>query len=215
MSYLFDETDAPASQARVFAARIASNAVDMQDRVDVIVPNFDDNLRWQDVRWQARDNFSLPQRGMECVVVMDDNDEMSIVGWWPETTGGGFQQVRVETSESTMSSSYADLATVGPSVTVAEAGDYDIRWGFNVTNPNSGAANAQAVVLKNNATQANFGISAAFLGTSTINSIFTVSGEKVMTGLAEGDVLKLKYLSSNGIGVSFSQRFLSVQKVLL
>jgi hypothetical protein len=71
---------------RVWAAVIASGAVDFSDWVDVVIPNLDGNggdLRWQDVRWQPRDGNLLPKRGDECVVILDDNNEFWIPVWWP------------------------------------------------------------------------------------------------------------------------------------
>lgn len=85
--YIHDHTDNNLERTwgpeRVFAARIASSAVDYADRVSVTIPGTDGgHLRWEDVRWQPRLPGQLPQRDNECVVVLDDNNELWIVAWW-------------------------------------------------------------------------------------------------------------------------------------
>lgn len=77
-----DRTQAP---ERVWAAVIASNAVDLQDRVSVTIPLLDTNLRWEDCRWVPHNDFQFPQRGDECVIVIDDNNELWIVSWWSDS----------------------------------------------------------------------------------------------------------------------------------
>lgn len=90
-SYLSDETDDRLDRTwapeRVFAATIASNAVDFADRVAVTIPGTDGGLlRWEDVRWQPRLPGQLPKRGDECVVVLDDNNELWIPVWGNNST---------------------------------------------------------------------------------------------------------------------------------
>jgi hypothetical protein len=80
------DTELRHAPERVWAAVIASGAVDFSDWVDVVIPNLDGNggdLRWQDVRWQPRDGNLLPKRGDECVVILDDNNELWVPVWWP------------------------------------------------------------------------------------------------------------------------------------
>lgn len=38
---------------------------------------------FQNVRWQARDASTLPQRGDECLVVFSDFGAPVVVAWWP------------------------------------------------------------------------------------------------------------------------------------
>jgi hypothetical protein len=48
----------------------------------------------------------------------------------------------IDASEGTATTSYTDLSTVGPSITVARAGDYDITIGANIS-PNTGLGTLQ------------------------------------------------------------------------
>lgn len=84
MSYLHDETERANITTRVWAARVAATAMDYQDRVSVVIPALDPNLRWEDCRWQPRGDFVPPKRGDEGVVVIDNNSELWLVAWWPE-----------------------------------------------------------------------------------------------------------------------------------
>jgi hypothetical protein len=78
MTILSNEVDRPADLQRVWAGVIAADAVDTLDRVPVILPGIDDTIRWEDCRWQLRSPGTLPKRGDECVVVIDDNNELWI-----------------------------------------------------------------------------------------------------------------------------------------
>jgi hypothetical protein len=59
-----------------------------------------------------------------CVAVAIQRDRREVVLHW-----GKSLQARIDTSEGTTSTTYAALATPGPSVTVPRAGDYNIRSG--------------------------------------------------------------------------------------
>lgn len=83
--YLQDETD-PAQgyvEQRVWAAVIAANATNLADTLPVTIPSLDGNIRWEECKWQSRDNFSLPQRGDQCLVVLDEDEALWIIAWWP------------------------------------------------------------------------------------------------------------------------------------
>lgn len=64
-------------------ATVAENAVDFTDEIEVILPDFDDNMRWGPCRWQSRDAIGLPKRGDECLVMFDNRNQPWIVAWWP------------------------------------------------------------------------------------------------------------------------------------
>jgi hypothetical protein len=85
MSLYDDLPNRPASQ-RVWAATIASTPTDQDKRVSVVIPGLDRTLRWEDCRWQPRGTADWPERGNQCVVVMDDNNEIWVVVWWPFNT---------------------------------------------------------------------------------------------------------------------------------
>jgi hypothetical protein len=62
---------------------IAEAATDVTDPVSVILPDFDEELRWGPCFWQSRDAVSLPARGDRCLVMFDNRRTPWIVAWWP------------------------------------------------------------------------------------------------------------------------------------
>lgn len=62
---------------------IASNPATLEDKVWVLLPDFDGKLRWGPCKWQSRDAVSLPARGDACLVIMDNTREPWVVAWWP------------------------------------------------------------------------------------------------------------------------------------
>ena len=90
MTYLKQETDNLVNHAfqRVWAGVIATDAADMGDPVSVVIPGMDGgNMRWENCHWNVRDMLTLPQRGMPCLVHLNDEGIFWISDWWP---GGGF-----------------------------------------------------------------------------------------------------------------------------
>lgn len=83
MSNLFDDLPEGAPTLTIWAGKIASTPVDFASRIAVTIPGIDANLRWRDCRWQARNDVDLPQRGYDCLVAIDDNNEVWVVAWWP------------------------------------------------------------------------------------------------------------------------------------
>ena len=74
--------DRPPTQ-RLWQGVIATTPTSFSQRVDVIIPAFDDTLRWQNCRWQARNSSDLPAKGNSCLAAIDDNDEVWVIAWWP------------------------------------------------------------------------------------------------------------------------------------
>jgi hypothetical protein len=81
MSYLQDATDPTPVPQRVWAGVVATDAVDMLDRISVVIGGLNGDMRWEDCHWQPKDNITLPQEGDQCVVIMDDNGELWATGW--------------------------------------------------------------------------------------------------------------------------------------
>ena len=84
MTYIRDATDLNPVVERVWKGTIATTPVDFLDRVSVVIQGLDDSLRWEDCRWQGKDQITLPQIGDECVVIMDDNGELWVTAWTRE-----------------------------------------------------------------------------------------------------------------------------------
>lgn len=82
-SELFENLPDRSPMQRTWAAVIASNPSDFADLVSVTIPGLDANLRWEDCKWQARNDVDFPQRGNTCLVIFDDNMQLWVVAWWP------------------------------------------------------------------------------------------------------------------------------------
>lgn len=73
----------PSYEGNWFAV-VATNADDITDEVEVIIPAFDPVLRWGPCRWTPRgDQVTFPQRGDECLIVFDNRNIPWITCWWP------------------------------------------------------------------------------------------------------------------------------------
>lgn len=83
MSEVYDNLPDRAPPQRIWVGKVATAATDFADRIDVTIPGTDPGLRWEDCRWQARNTVDLPQRGDDCLVAIDDNNEAWVVVWWP------------------------------------------------------------------------------------------------------------------------------------
>lgn len=62
---------------------IADDATDFTDLLTIIIPEFDEHLRWGPCRWQTREAVSLPAKGDKCLVIFDNRRDPWIVAWWP------------------------------------------------------------------------------------------------------------------------------------
>lgn len=123
-----------------------------------------------------------------------------------EFIGGADADVEVETSQSTSSVSYVDLATVGPSFTLPRAGVYTFGYGASVIQ----SADDNGVR------------SVALFGAAELDRIEVVSSYgsrrqvpwkcRRVAGLTGSQVVKLQYLSSVGSG-TFERRRLTVRPV--
>jgi hypothetical protein len=66
-----------------WAGRVATDAVDINDPVEVVIPAFSDTLRWGPCRWQARGDNILPERDDECLIQFDNYRQPWMSVWWP------------------------------------------------------------------------------------------------------------------------------------
>lgn len=62
---------------------INTTVTEFDQRVRVIIPEFDEHLWWGPCRWQSRDATTFPQKGDECLVIFDNRREPWIIAWWP------------------------------------------------------------------------------------------------------------------------------------
>lgn len=83
MGHLFDDLPDRAPSLNLWFAKIASTPSDFASRVAVTIPGIDPAIGWHNCRWQARNDVDLPQRGYDCLVAFDDNNEVWVISWWP------------------------------------------------------------------------------------------------------------------------------------
>ncbi len=135
-------------------------------------------------------------------------------GRW-DYVGGPPLSGEVATAETRSSAAYGDLATVGPSVTVPRAGDYEITWGCTVLPPINNTQQEWAAVRQGGAAAAD---DDAVTNSSTISAINNGSGgslerTKLFPGLTASEVMKLEYRVSTAFNGTFSFRFVKVTPV--
>lgn len=126
--------------------------------------------------------------------------------------GGPAVRSDVDTDESTSSTTYVDLATVGPSITVARAGDYQLRFGATMYNATTTSTGHIYISPKKGASATSDNDSARLENPASTNSPISVSRERSFTGMSAADVIKLQARAAAGTG-HFMERWLSVTPV--
>lgn len=125
-----------------------------------------------------------------------------------EAVGPTEKAVEVAASESTASTSYVDLTTVGPSFTVPLAGDYLVRFGMQAT---AASADVGVATVKKGAAAASDNDSCVTPVSAAITS--SASRQLLVTGLAASDVLKMQYRTAGAVTISFLRRWMFVSPV--
>lgn len=113
----------------------------------------------------------------------------------------------VVTTESTASNTYANLGTVGPSVTVPRAGVYAVEIGC-IGQP--GAAATGYMSFDIGATAAVDADAAVIAVTSSVNNPWRGQRWREATMAAAATALTAKYHTTGGVGFTFSYRFMRV-----
>jgi hypothetical protein len=67
----------------LWTGKIARGAAGLGDTVDVVIRQFDPDLRFGPCRWQLNGNL-LPQRGQDCVVSFSEEQRPYVIAWWTE-----------------------------------------------------------------------------------------------------------------------------------
>lgn len=122
-----------------------------------------------------------------------------------EFIGGPPMSAEVLTLESTASTSYVDLATAGPTVTVPLDGDYLYQFNFRAWNT---AVQGNVAALKLGAA-ATSDDDSAFISSEVALAVNQTGKIRRVTGLAASAALKLQYKTASGTA-SFLQRNLHV-----
>lgn len=78
-----DKLPRPSVYSTAWYGKIAKAPTDITDTLEIVLPDFDEQLRWGPCRWQSRDDVSLPKRGDSCLVLFDNRNKPWVVAWWP------------------------------------------------------------------------------------------------------------------------------------
>jgi hypothetical protein len=78
-----DITPPPTPLPLIWEGVISDPPINFQARLNVSIPGMNPDLNFEQIRWQARDSFSLPESGDECLVIFDNNREPWVPVWWP------------------------------------------------------------------------------------------------------------------------------------
>jgi hypothetical protein len=73
----------PPEGRMVWYGRIHRDITEFDQRVKVIIPEFDPLLWWGPCRWQSRDATTFPANGDECLLIFDNRRQPWVVAWWP------------------------------------------------------------------------------------------------------------------------------------
>lgn len=105
---------------------------------------------------------------------------------WVPVGGGCFMHAQVDTDESTNNAGFVALSTAGPSITTPLAGDYEIEFGCDSYNTNSGQNNWMCPDVGGtaaNATDAARGTSSGASHETNIQRFLTKTGLAAATGI--------------------------------
>lgn len=115
------------------------------------------------------------------------------------------------TDESTSSTLYSDLTTVGPTLTLPRAGDYLVHFGGNLYNATAGNATIMAIKRGAAATSDNDSIILQIPTTAALAG--NPSRAIVITGMSAGDVVKCQYKSSGLSAAHALRRFMHITPI--
>lgn len=183
-----EKVTAALSADKVYSTSLPASPIDGQEAV------LTDSLTAGTYAWRFRYNSSA----------------VSAYKW--DFIGGAPVNALVGASESCASTSYIDLASVGPSITLPRAGDYLVTFGgrFEMNTGNTAASQMLGYITVKLGASASGDTESLTLSTYTpyelpINTARTI----LLTGRAASDVLKLQYKRNTGT-VQIANRFIGV-----
>jgi len=83
MTQLDLDLPARAYLPQVWKAKVINAPLNFTAKMDIAIPDMHSDILWEQVRWQARDNMSLPESGDDALAIFDNNREPWVVAWWP------------------------------------------------------------------------------------------------------------------------------------
>lgn len=83
MMSLYDDTEPVVPLNRVWRGIVHKAPNDVNDLLDITIPDLGAEILFNQVKWQSRDAISLPSPGDPCLVIFDNDREPWVVAWWP------------------------------------------------------------------------------------------------------------------------------------
>lgn len=145
---------------------------------------------------------------VECLVTQNDLIILGRAG-----AGGGFQEAGPSGSDSGITSGSLTALTSGPSLTVLEAGEYEVTFGMHMQSTGAGVAGLIGALLVD-------GVGVGGSPNVSTDRLYTVStaqfgGGKtettIVVTLAAGDVLTLGRASQSGVAASFQEGYIAIR----
>jgi hypothetical protein len=125
-----------------------------------------------------------------------------------EFVGGSELLTRVVAAETTATTGWVDLATLGPDVTVPRAGDYFIRYGAAVLGNVAGQMYHAGIAQGAGATPAGALLQ---IQVPTTGAMLSLATQDVFTGVAANTLLRMRYfVPAAGTSAQFGERWLAV-----
>jgi hypothetical protein len=128
-----------------------------------------------------------------------------------ELTGGAPALILIDTQETLSTSGLAaDLATVGPQITIGRGGDYEVEWGAVLSDQTGGSFNSSANMQVWNGTSAQLGVRSA--NTSAQGGDWGVTMRDRFNGLSASTNIRARYVNNitGGVAGYAKYRWLSV-----
>lgn len=124
--------------------------------------------------------------------------------------GGPPMSHEILTDETTSSTTYVDLTTVGPTLTLPRGGDYKTEFGAQMYNATGSNAAVAAIKRGAAATSDNDSI---FIQNPTANLVLPGSRSLIITGMAASDVVKVQYKSSAATAAHALRRYMMITPI--
>lgn len=120
-------------------------------------------------------------------------------------------RAQIDTSQTTATVSYTDLATVGPDITVPLAGEYDVGITFEGANNTAGNYAVASFQVVGGAAASD--TNRALAHSSSAGGLYTPSRTTRFTVTAASSVLRMKYLATPAGTATFLRRVITVAPI--
>lgn len=134
----------------------------------------------------------------------------AVTGYW-KFAGGPPLVAEVDTQETTTGTSYAALATAGPSITLPFEGDYLIQFGCASDNNTATVQSWMSFKIGAGSAADADGVVTDGLGTSII--LASVARARKKTGVSAGDAVVSQYRTTAGGTAAFLNRYLNITPI--